>query len=254
MFLSAFIICGLTAAIVLSIEIGYRIGLRFSTEIPESARNVSAAIVGSVFGLMGLLIAFTFYGAGSRFDNRRSLMVEEANIIGTAYLRLDLLPADAQPRLREYFRKYLRSRIATYQKVPDFQATRLEIARSQAIQADLWKEVVESTKTSSPATQSLVLTSLNQLIDITTTQTVALTTHPPVPIYAMLGLACLVSSALAGYTLSYSKTRDWMQILTFALVLGVAIYVIFDYEYPRVGVIRVDPVDQVLVELLEKMK
>jgi hypothetical protein len=175
-------------------------------------------------------------------------MVEEANIIGTSYLRLDLLPADTQPRLREEFRKNLRSRIATFQKVPDIQATRLELARSQAIQNELWKEVVESTKTTSPATQSLVLTSLNQLIDITTTQTVALTTHPPVPIYAMLGLACLVSSALAGYTLSPSKTRDCMQILTFALVLGVAVYVILS------GVIRVDPVDQVLVELLEKMK
>src|SRR5262245_43187885 len=131
MFLSAFVICGFIATIVLSIEIGYRIGLRFSRAVPESAGNASAAIVGSVFGLMALLLAFTFYGAASRFDNRRILMVEEANVIGTAYLRLDLLPPEAQPRLREDFRKYLRSRITTFKKVPDIQATRLELARSQ---------------------------------------------------------------------------------------------------------------------------
>jgi hypothetical protein len=99
-----------------------------------------------------------------------------------------------------------------------------------------------------------MLTSMNQLIDITTTRTVALTTHPPVAIYAMLGLAVFVSSALAGYAMSLSGSRDWMQIIVFAVVLGVAIYVILDYEYPRVGLVRVDPVDQVLVEELNKMK
>jgi hypothetical protein len=56
---------------------------------------------------MGLLIAFTFSGAASRFDTRRQLVVEEANAIGTAYLRLDLLPASAQSALRESFRRYL---------------------------------------------------------------------------------------------------------------------------------------------------
>jgi len=254
MFLSIVIICGFFGVTLLSIEIGYRIGRSRHAAIPETARTVYTAVESSVFGLMGLLVAFTFYGAASRFDIRRNLMVEEANVIGTAYLRLDLLPAEAQPRLRTDFRKYVRSRIATYQKLPEIEEARLELAHSQALQNNLWKEVVESTKASGPTTQSLVLTSMNQLIDITTTQTVALITHPPPAIYAMLALACFVSSALAGYTISFSRTRDWMQILTFAFVLGIAIYVILDYEYPRIGLIRIDPVDRLLVQVLEKMK
>ena len=56
---------------------------------------------------MGLLIAFTFYGAGFRFDARRNLLVREANAIGTTYLRLDLLPPDTQPELRQEFRTYV---------------------------------------------------------------------------------------------------------------------------------------------------
>jgi len=71
---------------------------------PEAIKSGSGAIEGAVFGLMGLLIAFTFFGAAARFDTRRAMVIEEANNIGTAWLRLDLLPVSAQPPLREKFR------------------------------------------------------------------------------------------------------------------------------------------------------
>ena len=90
------------------------------------------AIDGAVFGLMGLLIAFTFGSAAVRFETRRNLIVEEANDIGTAYLRLDLLPADAQPELREAFRRYVDVRLAVYRKLPDLDATQAELSRIQA--------------------------------------------------------------------------------------------------------------------------
>jgi len=70
-----------------------------------------------VFGLMGLLLAFSFSGAASRFDTRRELIGEEANVIDAAYLRLDLLPASAQPVLRQDFRDYLDARIRFYREV-----------------------------------------------------------------------------------------------------------------------------------------
>src|SRR5262249_29504520 len=98
--LSVVVICGLIAAILLSIEVGYRVGLRRRVRVSDTARTVSPTIEASIFGLMGLLIAFTFYGAGSRFDIRRNLIAEEANAIGTAYLRLDLLSPEAQPPMK----------------------------------------------------------------------------------------------------------------------------------------------------------
>ena len=66
---------------------------------------------------MGLLIAFTFSGAASRFEARRSLIVQETNDIGTAYLRIDMLPADAQPALRQDFRDYLDARLEFYDAI-----------------------------------------------------------------------------------------------------------------------------------------
>jgi hypothetical protein len=65
---------------------------------------------------IGLLIAFTFSGAAARFDARRHLVVEEADAISTAYLRLDVLPSDAQAQLRDKFRRYVETRRAVYRK------------------------------------------------------------------------------------------------------------------------------------------
>jgi ABC-type nickel/cobalt efflux system permease component RcnA len=70
----------------------------------------------------------------------------------------------------------------------------------------------------------------------------------------MLGLTVVTSSVLAGYTMSVSAVRNWISTITIALVLGIALYVILDYEYPRVGLVRIDDTDQILMDALEKMK
>ena len=77
---------------MLVLEVGWRIGARRLAEDPNGADAGVGAVEGAVFALLGLLIAFTFSEAASRFDTRRQLIVEETNDIGTAYLRLDLLP------------------------------------------------------------------------------------------------------------------------------------------------------------------
>jgi hypothetical protein len=247
------VVCGLLAAVFLSIEVGHRLGIRHKSRLPSGVPLLSPTVESSVFTLMGLLIAFIFYGAGSRFDARRNLIVREANAIGTTYLRLDLLPRELQPELRQNFRAYVRSRLDVYRNIPDAEAFRAALDRSAAMQSNIWNKIVEATKGSGPAEKSLVLTTLNEMIDITTEQAVALVTHPPPPVFALLVLTVIASSALVGYTLSPYPTRDWVSTIIFAVMVSVAVYVILDYEFPRVGFIRIDPVDQVLVETLQKM-
>src|SRR5262245_57686366 len=95
---------GLFLCILLFAELGRRIGLWLRAKaVRESASPVT--IETAIYALMGLMLAFTFSGAASRFDLRRTQTVQEANAIGTAYLRLDLLPAAEQPALREHFRQ-----------------------------------------------------------------------------------------------------------------------------------------------------
>src|SRR5258705_703379 len=109
----------LRGAWLLVIELGRRIGTRAMAGDPVGAQAGAGVVDAAVFGLLGLLVAFTFSGAATRFDVRRQLVVEEANAIGTAYLRLDVLPAAAQPALRARFREYLESRLAPYPAMPD---------------------------------------------------------------------------------------------------------------------------------------
>jgi hypothetical protein len=122
------------------------------------------------------------------------------------------------------------------------------------LQTRIWQEVVTALRDSGPPDKTLVLTSLNEMLDLANSRTIALTTHLPTPIFFMLGLTVIASSALVGYSMSASAPRDWFSTISLALVLGFALYMILDYEYPRVGFIRLDPMDQVLVDTLNKMK
>jgi len=110
---------GLFVGILLFAEIGRRIGIAKLTRDPEGLTKGASAAEAAVFGLLGLLIAFTFSGAASRFEDRRHLITADANAIGTAYLRIDLLPGDTQPEMKELFRRYVDVRSATYQDFAD---------------------------------------------------------------------------------------------------------------------------------------
>jgi hypothetical protein len=244
----------LLAGILIFLETGRRIALRRIARDSEGARAGLGAVEGAVFGLVGLLLAFTFSGAASRFDTRRQLIVEEANAIGTAYLRLDLLPIAAQPAIRQNFRKYLDTRLAVYRKLPDFQAAKAELDRAATLQSEVWTQAVSACREAGQPATMLLLPALNEMIDITTTRTAALRMHPPPVIFAMLVALMLAGSLLAGYGMAESKTRSWLHILGFALTMSVAVYVILDFEFPRVGLIRVDAFDQVLVDLRDSMK
>ena len=247
---------GLFFGMLLFLDIGRRIGLRRRAQDPEGAGVGTSAVDGAVFALLGLLIAFTFSGAASRFDARRVLIVEEANAIGTAYLRLDLLPASAQPALRDLFRRYVDSRLAAYRKLPDLDAAMAELARSTQLQGEIWTQAVAAGRLEGapPAATMLLLPALNQMIDITTTRTMAGQMHPPTIIFVMLYGLALASALLAGYGMTGGRSRDWLHMLAFAVVLALAVYVIIDIEYPRLGLIRVDAFDQVLVEVRASMK
>ncbi|HEY2384227.1 MAG TPA: DUF4239 domain-containing protein [Terriglobia bacterium] len=248
------VIGGLVGAVLLTIDCGYRMGIRLRSRNPQRFQSLHPTIDASIFGLMGLLIAFTFSGAATRFDFRRSLVVQEANAIGTAYLRLDLLPPEKQPELREGFRNYVRSRLSVNAAIPDVKAVQAALDRSTALQESIWKKTVEAVEGASPADKSLVLANLNEVIDITTTSTAALMTHPPLAVFVMLGLTVLVASMIAGYEMSLSASRNWVSTISFAIVLASALYMICDYEYPRVGLVRVDPMDRVLMDTLNQMK
>src|SRR6186713_2960468 len=129
---------GLFVGMILFLEIGRRIGHKKFIKDREGYEKGGGAIEGAVFGLLGLLIAFTFSGAASRFEDRRHLITEEANAIGTAYLRLDLLPAETQPKLRALFRQYAHNRATAYRNADSDERTAAALAAGAALQTEIW--------------------------------------------------------------------------------------------------------------------
>ncbi len=257
---SVLFVVGLFAGMLALLEFGRKCGLRDYAKDSEHSGKGLGPLVGALFGLMGLLVAFTFSGAGARFDARRHLIVEETNAIGTAYLRLSLLPAESQPTLRASFRQYLDSRVDFYRNLADNPETaQTARERSERLQEQIWNQAVEATRlvgaeANANAVTSLVIQSINQMIDLTTTRMVALQIHPPTPVYLLLAVLVLACSMLAGYETAARKTRSWIHVLGFAVIVSGSILLILDYEYPRFGFIRVDATDQVLVDLRHTMR
>jgi hypothetical protein len=238
------------------LETGRRLGVQRRPEESEGERGSLGTIEGAVFALFGLLMAFTFSGAALRFNEKRSLIAEEANTIETAYLRLHLVPTEPELKLQGLFRRYVDSRLETYHKLPDMQAAEMEMAKSKNLQKEIWTQAVAASRLSNshPDAGKLLLPALNNMIDITTTRTMALQMHPPRIIYALLFALALICSLLAGYRMASGQKRSWLHILTFTVITVIVAYVILDVEYPRTGLIRLEAADQLLVNLREDMK
>jgi len=250
--LAGMLFVGILGALAVGRWIGKRTIARYGPSAPPNISSLESA----VFALLGLIIAFTFSGALSRFDTRRAQVVDEANAVGTAYLRIDLLPAAVQPSLRETFRSYVDSRIETYRLLPDLRAAKAALARSQELQREIWSQAVAAVRTpgSSSGAEMLVLPALNQMFDITTVRLVATQMHPPTIVYAMLIGLALAAALLAGYQTAGEKAYDWVHQLGFAGIVAFTVYVVLDIEYPRLGFVRIDAIDQVLVNVRQGMK
>lgn len=249
-------VAGLFFGMLLFAEIGRRIGQGRLRRDPDGLAKGAAAAEAAVFGLLALLIALTFSGAASRFEDRRHLITSEANAIGTAYLRLDLLPADAQPELKALFRRYVDVRVATYQDIENEAATKVKLDEGTALQGQIWAKSVAACRRPDAPTQAamLLVPALNEMIDITTTRFMATRNHPPLVIFLLLGGLSLVGAMLVGYGISPNKQRTWFHTLVFSVFLALTVYVIVDLEFPRLGLIRIDAHDEVLTELRKSMQ
>jgi len=253
-FITALSTIALFVGILICSEVGRRVGRARLARGNGLSKGIDSA-EGAVFGLLGLLIAFSFFGAASRFEGRRHLIAEEANAIGTAYLRLDLLPADVQTEMRDLLRRYLDARVATYADVADASATESRLAAGVALQEEIWAKATAASQRPGAAAQApmLLLPALNEMIDITTTREMATLNHPPAVVFILLVALSLVGAVLVGYATSPNPERNWFHTAIFAAILALTVYVIIDLEFPRRGLIRVDDADQILINLRKGM-
>jgi hypothetical protein len=234
--------------------VGRGIATRRMALDPQNPITGAGVIEGAIFGLLSLLVAFTFSGAVGRFDDRRHLVTEEAIRISTAWDRIDVLPAGSQPALRDLFRRYLDSRLETYRRAADSEAAAEEYARSVKLQHEIWTHGVAAGQAAATTVAGMLfLPAVNEMNDITTVRLMATRMHPPLVVYGMLAVAALIGALLAGYHMAGSRFRSWLHTVGFAAVMAATVYVILDIEYPRRGLIRVDAVDEILRDVRRQM-
>jgi hypothetical protein len=246
---------GLFLAMLLFIDFGWRLGLRQARKRGADSRAGVGVVDSAVYAVLALLIGFTFSGATARYDQRRLLIADEVNVTGTAWQRVDMLPADQQPPVRDAMRTYVDALIAWYAEVPGATDRLNEPATVTSAARDLWTRSVAACLTpTGEKARMLLLPSLNDVFGAVEKERMARRIHPPLVIFVMLGIAILAASLFAGYGLASSMKRNWMYVIGVSATIAIAVYVILELEYPRLGVFRVNAMDQTLVELRATMK
>jgi hypothetical protein len=236
-----------------ALEAAYRAGLAKHRAKPDAAATGVGPIEGTVYGLFGLLFAFTFSLVAGRSEVRRGLVVEEANDIGTSYLRCALAPEPEQANLQRLMRDYLDARIEF--SVAGYEPGRIEAAtaRSGALQAEIWRVATDLMRRE-PRNEgyALLLDSLNSTFDIQTTRLVSLQRHLAPSVVGMLFVTAALTAAVAGYATGLKGERHPLTWLVFVVLLGIVIYVVLDLDRPRRGLFRTPPA--VLLDLRRSLQ
>jgi len=246
---------GLFGVMLLSAAVGHRIAAWRSRLRDDASAVGTSAVDAAVLGLLGLLVAFWFSSAGMRLDMRRSLIVEEANAIGTAWLRLDLLPEDAQQGARDEFRRYLDLRLLQTPGATHVESDAVLAKQLATAQDSIWRQAVAAApRCLSPHAAVLLLDALNAMFDAGTRHLAAFNAHTPVAILALLLLVAIFAAVLAGHDMAGQGRFNWLHIVVFASVVSLTIWVIYDLEMPRYGLIRIDNYDQTLLDLRDSFQ
>jgi hypothetical protein len=237
------------------LEVGRRFAIRHHAA-GESDKSSLGTVETAVFALFGLLIAFTFSGAATRFQEKRMLIAEEASAIESAWLRIDLVAPEAQPGLRGLLRLYVDTRLAIYRLLPDMKAAGPDLAKLDRVRDQIWTTAVAAARLpgSDASGSRLLLRAINDVFRVTRVRMTSLQNHPPPVVYFLLFVLGLLCSLLAGFRMASRFRRSWLHMVSFALVTSGVVYITMDIEYPRVGLIRLDRADEVLGELRDSMQ
>lgn len=233
----------------LALDGGYRFGNWRRTHHPGEREQPVAAITGSIIGLLALVLGFTFSFAANRFETRRRIVLDEANAIGTTYLRSRMLPQPQSEAVAELLREYAQVRLQAVQG-GDIE---LAVARSKELHELLWQQAMQTGQLRDTPLTSLFVQSLNELIDLHAERMLyGLRSRIPIVTWALLLFLGHLSFVAVGYQSALMDTNRspvmWGLVLAFVSVL----YLIADLDRVQEGLLRVG--QQAILEVLQDMQ
>ena len=219
-------------------EAGFRLGLRWQRWRPQAGDAAGGVMVGATLGMLGFFLAFLVGMAVDRFDGRRGMVMEEANAIGTSWLRAGYLDdADTQairPILEEYTRQRLR--------LPVEQERADALAQSTRLTTELWAQTERVAKAHPdlPAVAILV-ESVNQTIDIGSKRNVAMATwRIPGTIWLSVYVVAILTMLFVGFHGGLTGSRNQVEAVLLALTFAAVMNLIIDLDRPYAGLLQVN--------------
>jgi hypothetical protein len=224
-----------------SMEIGYQSGRRKQPKATEASKSQANAVLVSMLGLLALLLGFTFFAALQRYDERSRSVVDEANAIGTTYLRARLLPGEMHNEVQALFRHYLAIRIQEgYVNATKPVLRDSLLHQTKLIQAQLWNQAIRAAELDgSYVTSGLFIQSLNQLIDSFGTRNAVLNRHVPEVVLFLMFATIVMTTATLGYASGIGGNRVTLSAIVLVVLIALVIYLIIDLDRPRRGSILV---------------
>lgn len=220
-----------TFVLVVVTEVGFQIGRRHRSPDIDATKAQTTLGTTALLALLGLLLAFSFSIVEARFGKRKELVLDEANAIGTTYLRAGMLPDGEGDRIRELLRGYTEARVDP-RSIRDL---RRAISESEEVHGELWKEATKAA-VAHPDSEvvSIFVQSLNDVIDLHESRvTVGLHQRLPLPIlFTLLAISALSAIAI-GFGAGLDRRR--LPLSTVALLFAVASVVVLIVELDQPG-------------------
>ena len=236
---------------VLSLWAAARIGVsiqKWRGSSNEATRDDFTLLIGATLTLLGLIIGFTFSMAVERYDQRKNLEEEEANAIGTEYVRANLLPAADAEKVHTLLKGYLDQRIIDYSNsVP--QERRRVVIQTAKLQNELWSAVQAPAMAQPTAAASLILSGMNDVLNSQGYTQAAWWNRIPVAAWILLIAISILCNLLLGYGL---REKSGYVFLILPIALSISFFLIADIDSPRRGIIHVRP--QNLEALAESLR
>jgi hypothetical protein len=243
-----FVFCAFVVNAFCWIECGFRFGQYRKSKAAHEPESAVAAMIASTLALLAFVLGFTFNIATSRFEERRILVVSEANAVGTAYLRADCLDEPSSSRIKALLRKYVEIRIdLDSRSVPNI------ISTSEQLQHELWKEatIIAKRHSDSPVC-ALFISALNEVIDIHSRRvTAGLYARVPIVVWLCLFLVSSLAMTGLGFLCGILGHRSYFATSTLVAAFGAVMILVADLDRPLQGVIRTP--QQALTELYKKL-
>ena len=196
-------------------------------------------IQGATLTLLGLIIGFSFSMAVGRYDQRKNLEEEEANAIGTEYVRMDLLPGAAASGVRGMLASYLGQRILFYTLRDGERLADLNV-KTAKMQAEMWSAVVASAAARPDPLTALAVSGMNDVLNSQGYAQAASQNRIPITAWVLMVAIATCGSVLIGMG-SRSETTRSKLLLVLPLVVSLAFFLIADIDSPRGGLIKVSP-------------